>query len=73
MSRIGYASSRDGIYFDERLPYPVYVAERKGEAMRHYPYTSPARLVYDNVLYASGGGWGGCEDPRAVKIDGRII
>ena len=72
MSRIGYVSSKDGIHFDERLPYPVYSAESKEEAMRHYPYTSPARLVYDTSLYASGGGWGGCEDPRTVKIDGRI-
>ena len=72
MSRIGYTSSKDGIHFDERLSYPVFVPENKTEAMNHYPYTSPARLVYDTVLYASGGGWGGCEDPRAVKIDGRI-
>jgi len=72
LSRIGYASSKDGIHFDERLSYPVYVAENANEAKSHYPYTSPARLVYDTVLYVSGGGWGGCEDPRAVKIDGRI-
>lgn len=76
MSRIGYASSKDGIHFDERLPYPVYAAENANEAKNnyqiHYPFTSPARLVYDTVLYASGGGWGGCEDPRAVKIDERI-
>ena len=72
LSRLGYTSSPDGIHFNERLPYPVYVAEKIDEAKDHYPYTSPARLVYDTVLYASGGGWGGCEDPRAVKIDGRI-
>lgn len=76
MSRIGYASSKDGIHFDDRLAYPVYTAENADEAKNnyqsHYPFTSPARLVYDTVLYASGGGWGGCEDPRAVKIGGRI-
>ncbi|MFA6353438.1 MAG: hypothetical protein WCW93_00685 [Candidatus Paceibacterota bacterium] len=72
LSRIGYTSSKDGIHFDERLSYPVFVAENINEAQDHYPYTSPARLVYNPVLYASGGGWGGCEDPRAVKIDGRI-
>ena len=27
VSRLGYASSPDGILFDDRLPYPVYVAE----------------------------------------------
>ena len=72
MSRIGYARSRDGFHFDERLPYPVYEASNINDTAGHYPYTSPARLVYDRALYASGGGWGGCEDPRATKIDGRI-
>ena len=72
ISRIGYASSADGINFDRRLPYPVYAAESAGEAKAHRPFTSPARLTYDTVSYASGGGWGGCEDPRAVKIDGRV-
>ncbi len=72
VSRIGYISSKDGIHFDERLSYPVFVAENVVEAQKHYPFTSPARLVYDPVLYASGGGWGGCEDPRIVNIEGRI-
>ncbi|KND48767.1 MAG: Glycosidase PH1107-related protein [Parcubacteria bacterium C7867-005] len=72
VSRIGYASSKDGINFDRRFPYPVYMPETLSEMVAHYPYTSPARLVYDQGLYASGGGWGGCEDPRAVKIGDRI-
>ncbi|MFH1365940.1 MAG: hypothetical protein ABIG99_00905 [Patescibacteria group bacterium] len=72
VSRIGYASSKDGIHFDERLPYPVFIPENRITAMGHYPFTSPARLVYDTALFASGGGWGGCEDPRAVKIGDRV-
>ena len=72
VSRIGYASSADGIHFDTRLPSPVYAAESVEEAREHHPYTSPARLTYDTVNNASGGGWGGSEDPRAVTIDGRI-
>ncbi len=72
ISRIGYGVSSDGIHFT-RLPYPVYTAEDVAQARSHYPYTSPARLSYDTALYASGGGWGGSEDPRAVKIDGQII
>ncbi|HEY4493506.1 MAG TPA: hypothetical protein VJB98_02710 [Candidatus Paceibacterota bacterium] len=72
LSRIGYASSADGIHFDKRSGYPVFIAQNFEEASKHFPKTSPARLAYDKVLYASGGGWGGCEDPRAVKIDGRI-
>ncbi len=72
VSRIGYTSSSDGVHFEERLPYPVYAAENIAEARKHYPYTSPARLVYNPTLFASGGGWGGSEDPRAVKIGDEI-
>ena len=72
ISRVGYASSKDGVHFDKRYPHPVYMPESVKESTKHHPYTSPARLVYDTSLYVSGGGWGGCEDPRAVKIDDRI-
>ena len=72
VSRIGYASSKDGINFDERLSYPVYFLKNVEEMKKHWPYTSPTRPVYDTALYASGGGWGGCEDPRTVLIDGRM-
>ncbi len=67
ISRIGYAWSTDGIHF-ERLPYPVFSAQCEVEAKDHYAYTSPIRLSYDTTTYASGGGWGGCEDPRVVKV-----
>lgn len=70
ISRLGYASSKDGINFDERLYYPVYSLEEAENTKKHWPFTSPAR--YDTTLYASGGGWGGCEDPRAVLIEGYI-
>lgn len=72
ISRIGYASSDDGINFNTRLSYPVYIAENKVEAEKHWPFTSPARLVFNPDVYTSGGGWGGCEDPRVVLIDGKI-
>ncbi len=72
VSRIGYASSADGINFDTRLTYPIYIAQNFEEASKHWPFTSPARLVYNPSVYASGGGWGGCEDPRAVIIDGIV-
>lgn len=72
VSRIGYASSKNGIDFDERLSYPIYFVENAEEMLKHWPFTSPARPVYDTVLYASGGGWGGCEDPRTVIIDGYV-
>ncbi len=72
VSRFGYASSTDGVNFDKRLSYPVYVAESYNEAKKHWPFTSPARLTYNRSVYPSGGGWGGCEDPRAVVIDGVV-
>jgi predicted GH43/DUF377 family glycosyl hydrolase len=72
ISRIGYASSKDGINFDNRLTYPVYTAQNIKEVGKHWPFTSPARLVYDRDLYPSGGSWGGCEDPRSVVIDGVV-
>jgi predicted GH43/DUF377 family glycosyl hydrolase len=70
VSRIGYASSEDGHNFDDRLPYPVFALEgpdphlaamRRAYAEKNYP-----------ALVASGGSWGGTEDPRAVVIDGRV-
>ncbi len=72
VSRIGYASSTDGVNFDTRLTHPVYIAQNYEEASKHWPFTSPARLTYNPSIYVSGGGWGGCEDPRTVIIDGVV-
>ncbi|MDB5265966.1 MAG: hypothetical protein JWM39_679 [Parcubacteria group bacterium] len=63
VSRIGYASSKDGVNFDERLPFPVYAADGLRDGV-HYRY--------DPVQYPSGGSWGGTEDPRAVIIDNKL-
>src|SRR3989344_238848 len=57
VSRIGYASSKDGLNFDKRHPHPVYMPETVTESAKHHPYTSPSRLQYDKALYVSGGGW----------------
>lgn len=65
VSRLGYASSPDGITFDDRLPYPIYAARNPHNLAVHLRRYSP-------VLYPSGGSWGGCEDPRMVVIDGRV-
>ncbi len=72
ISRVGYASSEDGIHFEERLLYPIYSFKSSEEMKEHWPFTSPARPTYNRDLYASGGGWGGCEDPRMVLIDGYV-
>ncbi|NBV77298.1 hypothetical protein EBR66_04005 [bacterium] len=65
ISRIGYASSKDGIHFDERVSYPVF-----GVLSSHIP-KGPRQFAPE--LYESGGGWGGAEDPRAVIIDDRVF
>lgn len=65
LSRLGYASSANGIVFDERLPYPAYVA-------RSPRLGPPGHRHYAPMLYPSGGSWGGCEDPRMVLIEDKI-
>ncbi len=65
VSRLGYASSPDGITFDDRLPYPVFAAPNPNAK-----FGGPRR--YSPVLYPSGGSWGGCEDPRMVAVEGRV-
>ena len=61
LSVLGYASSTNGIHIDERDSQPVFIpGEAKAEDnARPYPYVS-------------GGGTGGCEDPRLVEIDNRV-
>lgn len=71
ISRIGYASSADGIHFDERLPYPVFDAG-PGFTPPKQQRMSYRTLSYQTDTHASGGGWGGTEDPRAVVIDDRV-
>jgi predicted GH43/DUF377 family glycosyl hydrolase len=64
-SVIGYAASKDGKNIDMRLDKPVYYPRKKFEgAHRGVPK--------GYVPYSSGGGWGGCEDPRLTYIDNRI-
>ncbi len=66
VSRFGYASSMDGIHFKRELTYPVF-------AMHNPRSTTPLPLRrHDFALYPSGGSWGGSEDPRMVRIGGRI-
>ena len=64
VSRIGYATSRDGLMIDSRLPYPVYSIVSHDE---HDTFPT-----YDSLQYSSGGGWAGCEDPRVTFIDDRL-
>jgi predicted GH43/DUF377 family glycosyl hydrolase len=73
ISRIGYAHSKDGIHF-KRSPAPAYdpgvgIAVPEPMPGKQAAYRP---LSYNTDLYASGGGWGGSEDPRAVIIDERL-
>ena len=64
VSVLGYASSKDGINIDARLKNPIYVPKEPFEFNPQAPRVSFA--------YTSGGGCGGCEDPRLTKIKDRI-
>ncbi len=64
-SVLGYASSEDGVKIKKRLNEPVYYPRKKFEGAH-----MGAPQGY--TPYASGGGWGGCEDPRLTRLEGRI-
>lgn len=62
-SVLGYATSQDGIHIDERLSYPIYDPSQ----ITRTPKTQDAKFV--RHPYMSGGGTGGCEDPRITRIE----
>jgi predicted GH43/DUF377 family glycosyl hydrolase len=62
LSSIGYASSEDGVHFDDRPEKPMYVPREDFE-------WSGGTTVDSMEMYMSGGGYGGCEDPRLTHID----
>lgn len=66
ISRIGYAASSDGVVIDDLHPEPVFYLKKS-----HF-CSGPTKGEYNPILYPSGGSWGGCEDPRIVKIDQQI-
>jgi predicted GH43/DUF377 family glycosyl hydrolase len=77
ISMLGYAASRDGFRIDERLDKPAYVPREpfEGAHLLHPPAAqstrTPAPVRY-NDDYVSGGGLGGCEDPRLTGIGDRV-
>jgi beta-1,2-mannobiose phosphorylase / 1,2-beta-oligomannan phosphorylase len=67
-SVLGYASSEDGVYVQERLDDPAFAP------MMHM-YQKPGRTAAaaSRIPYSSGGGWnGGCEDPRLILLDSQV-
>jgi beta-1,2-mannobiose phosphorylase / 1,2-beta-oligomannan phosphorylase len=65
VSQIGYASSENGLTINERLNEPAYRPSQKFEGVT-MPLGNPSNG------FVSGGGCGGCEDPRATIIDDRV-
>lgn len=66
ISTFGYASSADGVHFDERLDYPIY-GPRK-----HFEGQSLKRPAQPSTFASGGTGIGGCEDPRISLIDDKL-
>ena len=65
VSRLGYGFSEDGIHFNGRLDIPIF-------ALTDPRNDDKLSKVYNPIMYPSGGSWGGCEDPRVVRIDGKV-
>lgn len=64
-SYIGYANSKNGLAIDERLSSPVYGPKQA--------FGAPADTQgLDAGVFASGGSWGGCEDPKVTMIEDTI-
>ncbi|MDO8515907.1 MAG: hypothetical protein Q7S28_01510 [bacterium] len=67
ISVLGYAASADGLHVDKQLDAPAYSPTEIFEG------TAKQKAAGSWATYNSGGGtYGGCEDPRLVKIGDRI-
>lgn len=63
LSVLGYAASADGVTIHERSEEPVYVPSQPFEKEK-----KKGGAPLPAYPYMSGGGWGGCEDPRLSRI-----
>ena len=65
LSVLGHATSRDGITIDERSKEPIYIPRE--------PFETPGGNAFATFAdhFASGGGYGGVEDPRITKVEDR--
>ncbi len=65
ISVLGHAVTEDGMRISKRSSDPVFVPSNPFDVRKlESPYVS--------FPYVSGGGWGGCEDPRITRIGSRI-
>jgi predicted GH43/DUF377 family glycosyl hydrolase len=67
LSVLGYATSSDGINIDERSDEPIYIPRE--------PFETPGGNSFKTFAehFASGGGYGGIEDPRITKVEDKIF
>ncbi len=64
-SSFGYAVSEDGINIDQRSDKPIYQPRADFETNPQAPRVAAREFI-------SGGGAGGCEDPKLTKIKDKI-
>lgn len=66
LSVLGYATSSDGLHIDERSDEPAYFPRE--------PFETPGGHAFSKFAdhFASGGGYGGVEDPRVTKVGDRV-
>jgi len=65
ISVLGHATTDDGVHIAGRSPEPVFVPSNPFDVRKK----GVPKLTFP---YVSGGGWGGCEDPRITKVGNRI-
>ena len=68
LSSFGYAVSEDGSNFSDKSPYPIFAMYNPGSGKS----LDGLEHTFNPVMYPSGGSWGGCEDPRMVRLEGKI-
>ncbi|HZE87008.1 MAG TPA: hypothetical protein VE090_02260 [Methylomirabilota bacterium] len=63
LSVLGYATSSDGLTIDERSKEPIYIPRE--------PFETPGQQAFKTFAdhFASGGGYGGVEDPRLTRVE----
>ncbi len=66
LSVLGYATSTDGLTIDERSDLPAYIPREPFETPGGHQFNSMAQH------FASGGGYGGVEDPRITRVEDRV-
>jgi predicted GH43/DUF377 family glycosyl hydrolase len=67
LSVLGYATSKDGYTIDERSDEPCYIPRE--------PFETPGGHRFNTFAdhFASGGGYGGIEDPRITRVGDKMF